>query len=79
MLRRICNDRNIFDLTGQQNIPRSNTQSHGGGNFGDISDREIDHIAPKIGLDWERIGTFLDYESNQIDDLKHIYRDQVTF
>ena len=73
---------NMFDFTGHQSHPahefRPDIPSHGVGNDGDLSDREIDRISRQIGLEWERLGTFLDYETKgQINALKRIYRDQV--
>ena len=43
----------------------------------DLSARDIDDIAKKLGLDWERLAIFLDYEEGQKDNLKYIYKDQV--
>ena len=43
----------------------------------DLSDRDIDNIAKRLGLDWERLAIFLDYEEGQKDNLKYIYKDQV--
>ena len=46
-------------------------------NASDLSDRDIDTIARKVGLEWERMATFLDYGEGQKGSLKTIYKDKV--